>query len=149
VLYRTHGANATRCDGSKRESDREKRDEMEAKCERQYGILNISASRNPFSFKLRPVFKFITSTTSLIISYRTHAENTTRCDGSNRENDREKDVKVEGDCERQYGILNISASRNPFFFKLRPVFKFITSTTISDHVISYTWRKRNAMRRIK
>ena len=54
----------------------------------------------------------------LIMSYCTHTENTTRCNGLNRESDREKDVKVEGDCERQNGILNIPASRNPFFFKL-------------------------------
>ena len=37
---------------------------------------------------------------SLIMLYRTHAENTTRCDGLNRESDREKDVMVEGDSER-------------------------------------------------
>jgi len=83
------------------------------------------------------------------MSYRTHGENATRCDGSNRESDRVKDEMVEGNFERQCGILNIPASRNPFSLRLRPVFKFITSTTIPDRVISYTRRERNAMRRIK
>ena len=80
---------------------------------------------------------------------RTHGANATRCDGSKRESDREKSDEMEAKCERQCGILNISASRNPFSLRLRPIFKSITSTTISDRVISYTRRERNAMRQIK
>ena len=57
--------------------------------------------------------------------YCTHGKNATQCNGSNRESDRVKDEMVEGDCERQCGILNISASRNPFSLRLQPIFKSI------------------------
>mmetsp|Transcript_64733 Transcript_64733/g.72364 ORF Transcript_64733/g.72364 Transcript_64733/m.72364 type:complete len:93 (+) Transcript_64733:95-373(+) len=39
---------------------------------------------------------------------------------------------------RECGILNISASRDPFSLKLDLIFKSITSTNISERVISYT-----------
>ena len=83
------------------------------------------------------------------MSYCTHGENVTRFVESNREIAREKDEMLEGDCVRECGILNISASRNPFSLRLGPIFKSITSTTISDRVISYTRRERNAVCRIK
>jgi len=67
-----------------------------------------------------------------------------------REREREKEEMVEGDCEqRQCKIYDISASRNPFSLNLRPAFKFITSTTISDHVTLYARRERNMTQRIK
>ena len=60
MFYRTRGENATRFDGSKRENDNEKEDKIEGEYDRQWGIFDFSATTNPFSFKLQPVFKFIT-----------------------------------------------------------------------------------------
>ena len=83
------------------------------------------------------------------MSYCTHGDNLMRFVKFNRESDREKDEIFEGNCEKQCGILNISASLNSFSLRLRPIFKSITSMTISDRVISYTRRERNAMRQNK
>jgi len=82
MSYCTHGENVTRFVESNREIAREKDEMLEGDCVRECGILNISASRNPFSLRLGPIFKSITSTT--IVSYRTYGENVTRCDESKK-----------------------------------------------------------------
>ena len=60
-----------RCDGSKRESDREKENEIKGEYDRQCGIFDFLASTNPFSLRLGPFFSFTTSTTisDNVISY--------------------------------------------------------------------------------
>ena len=140
----------TQHDRSNRENDREKEDKIKGQYDRQCGIFDFSATTNPFSLRLRPVFKFITSTTisDHVILYIRRERNTIRRI-KERESDRKKEDKIKGEYDRQCGIFDFSATTNPFSLRLGPVFKFITSTTISDHVISYTRRERNAMRRIK
>ena len=55
-----------------------------------------------------------------------------------RESDREKENEIKGEYDRQFGIFDFLVSTDPFSVKLGPFFSFITSTTISDNVTSYT-----------
>ena len=68
--------------------------------------------------------------------------NDNNTDGNFKERERESDIEkmdeMEAKCDRQWGIFDFLATTNPFSFKLQPIFKFITNTTISDHVILYT-----------
>ena len=63
--------------------------------DRQCGIFDLAASTNPFSLRLGPFLRFLRVQQSLIMSYRTHGYNITRCDGSKKKEKKKRERERE------------------------------------------------------